>query len=262
MRALLRTAAAAATAAAVLAGAAACADHRERTPAEAFLAASRVMRKAGAARVALQRQDPGQGAVGGRGVLSWGGRPAMDLVLRGPSGTTEVRTLDGTVHLGPDGGDWTEYDPEDPAAGGPGAAAAAVYSTWSEQLDPVADLEALAEVGTLERIGTERVGGDDAVHYRGTATVRALVGASGGLPAAQRVSVLGAYLRQGATGITADVWINGRDEVVQERKTWRMPRGAATTTTRYTDLGTEVDIQAPLPGETVDAAKAEKDATG
>ncbi|MFJ6214334.1 hypothetical protein ACIQGZ_13520 [Streptomyces sp. NPDC092296] len=257
MRAL-RTAAAAVAVAVLLGGTAGCSErHRERTPVEAFQAAAKVMEAAGAASIALERHDPDQGPSTGSGVLSWGSRPAMDVALHGGSGELRVRTLDGVVYLGTDAAEaarrgglpWTKYDPEvlpgrtDPAA---------VYSTWSEQLNPASDLAALARVGTLRRVGEERLEATDTVHYRGAAATGALVGASGALTAAQRAAVLAAYRELGVTSITADIWINDRDEVVQERRTCRSASGDATTTTRYSRIGAEVDIQAPLPEETFD----------
>ncbi|AXI78074.1 hypothetical protein [Peterkaempfera bronchialis] len=266
----IRTAVAVAAAAALLGGATACGGDggRERTPQEAFQASAKVMAAAGAAKVALVRQDPADGPSSGSGVLSWGSKPALDLVLDRGSGEVAVRTLDGVVYLGADaaqtvrmgGRRWMKFDPEKSSGGNSEAAG---YSTWSEQLDPVSDLAALAEVGTLQRLGEERLGDVHTVHYRGTATIRALVGATGDLTAAQRVSVLGAYLRQGATSVTADIWINDKDEVVQERKTCKVAKGEAITSTRYSEIGTEVNIQAPLPDDTFDLADADPgNATG
>lgn len=264
----IRTAATVAATAVLLGGVAGCGGgHRERTPQEAFRAAAKAMADAGAAKVTLERQDPVDGTSSGSGVLSWGSRPALDLVMRGASGQREIRTLDGVVYLRADpqqsarmgGRRWMRFDPRDSTDGTPEAAE---YSTWGEQLDPASDLSALATVGTVQRLGEERLDGVDTVHYRGSAGVAELVAAGGDLTAAQRSSVLAAYRREGATSITADIWINGEDRVVQERRTSRLARGEATTSTRYSAVGTEVNIQAPLPDDTFEIDDPPEGATG
>ena len=273
----VRTAAALAAAAALLlSGAASCSGpgDRARTPQEAFRAAAEVMTAAGAARIALETQDPVDGLRSGGGVLSWGDKPAMDVTMRGSSGDLKVRTLDGVVYLGADraqadrmgGRRWMTFDPRSSSGDGGGAAA---FSTWSERLNPVSDLTGLAEAGRLRRVGEDRLDNEETVHYRATASLDAMVAAGTGLTAAQRLSVLDMYRKQGATSITADFWINGRDEVVQAWRDCRTAKGRATTATRYSGIGIEVNIQAPLPDDTFDAQDLlddpqdlPKDATG
>ncbi|WP_055588936.1 hypothetical protein [Peterkaempfera griseoplana] len=254
----IRTAAAVVVVATLLGGTTACGGHRKRTPKQAFQAAAKVMADAGAAKVALQRQDPVDGASSGSGELSWGSKPAMALVMRHGAAQMQVRTLDGVVYLVADpeqsawmgGRHWMRFDPR--TSGGDGAGAA-LYSTWSEQLSPASDLTALAAVGRLQQVGSERLDDDlDTVHYRASASVTDMVGASSDLSAEQRASLLDAYRRQGATSITVDVWIDDKDQVVQERRSFLLPKGPETTSTRYSAIGMEVDIQAPLPDDTFD----------
>ncbi|WP_377270810.1 hypothetical protein [Peterkaempfera sp. SMS 1(5)a] len=253
----IRTVVAAAVAATLLGGTAACGGHRERTPKEAFQAAAKVMADAGAAKVVLQRQDPVEGASSGSGVLSWGSKPAMELVMRHGAAQVQVRTLDGIVYLVADpeqsawmgGRHWMRFDPRTSHGDGAGAA---VYSTWGEQLSPASDLTALAAVGRLRQVGPEKLDDMDTVHYRASASVADLVGASSDLSPEQRTSVLDAYRKQGATSITVDVWIDAKDQVVQERRACLLAKGSETTSTRYSAIGMEVDIQAPLPDDTFD----------
>ncbi|MCD0484490.1 hypothetical protein LO771_19330 [Streptacidiphilus sp. ASG 303] len=264
----IRTAAVAAAACVLLGGLSACGGEKkdERTPADALKAASAVMAKAGSAAFTLDAQDPEDGKSTAKGAMSWTGAKAMDLAFTSEDGPARMRWVGTTLYFGGDDKDAADHDGKHwmKLGGGPATAGADTgqMGAWVDQANPSSALDAVVAVGTLRKVGEEKVAAADTVHYQGTAPVADLVAATRQLSAKQRKSTLEMYRKQGATSVTLDFWLNGDDEVVRHVQTAKGTKGTSTTAFVYSELGRHAGIQAPPASDVYSLEDMMKQAAG
>ncbi|MFJ8040853.1 hypothetical protein ACIRBX_10170 [Kitasatospora sp. NPDC096147] len=220
---------------------------------DVLLAANGVMAKAGNARLAV-----GTGAVaqGGGGSFAWAQPGGIDLVLTQPDGAqARLRAAGGSTWVGaPEqtaalvgGKPWMKVDPNAKTDGsgaaavlaGAGGEDARGLAALARVLDPAVALAAGAGSPGLAKVGVESVDGQEAVHFRATGVADALVN---GLTEDQKKQALAEL---GRTGGALDLWINGRNELVQLRTADLTPSRAGDMTVRYTELGRAPQVAAP-----------------
>ncbi|MGW2402051.1 hypothetical protein ACWCYY_36400 [Kitasatospora sp. NPDC001664] len=215
---------------------------------DVLLAANGVMAKAGNAKLSV-----GTGAVaqGGGGSFAWAQPGGIDLVLAQPDGAqARLRSTGGSVWVGaPEqtaalvgGKPWMKVDPNakpggtQVLAGGEDARGLVVLA---KVLDPSVALAAGAGSPGLTKVGVESVDGQEAVHFRATGVADALVN---GLTEDQKRQALADLGRNGGA---LDLWINGRNELVQLRAADLTPSRAGEMTVRYGELGRAPQVAAP-----------------
>ncbi|MER5862505.1 hypothetical protein [Kitasatospora sp. NPDC002040] len=227
-------------------------------PKDVLLAAAAVMAKAGSAGLVVSAG----GAESGGGALRWGQPAAADLSFKVDGQDAKLRSAGGVSYVGAPaetsalagGRHWMKVDAAAPAngaglsAGGEDARALAVLM---KALDPAVPLAVGAASAGLAKAGVEQVNGAEAVHYRATGVGQALVGAMLGLTEDQKNQAL-AVLGRG--DIALDLWINGRNELVQLRTADLTPVRAAEMTVRYTELGKAPEVAAPPAADVFDVA--------
>jgi hypothetical protein len=156
----------------------------------------------------------------------------------------ESVVADGVLYLKSDGmgvpaGKWLKLDPEDPAnEGGPLAGLAAAA-------DPEAALRAVGALESLELVGSEKVGGVDADHYRAvmsTANYAKVLG----LPA-EVADILPPRL-------PFDMWIDEDDRPVKFTLTFEVDGIRSSTEQTYFDYGADIDVEVPADADTVTPA--------
>ncbi|GAA3028424.1 hypothetical protein GCM10020229_44880 [Kitasatospora albolonga] len=224
---------------------------------DVLLAANGVMAKAGNAKLSV-----GTGAVaqGGGGSFAWAQPGGIDLVLAQPDGAqARLRSTGGSVWVGaPEqtaalvgGKPWMKVDPNakpggtQVLAGGEDARGLVVLA---RVLDPSVALAAGAGSPGLTKVGVESVDGQEAVHFRATGVADALVN---GLTEDQKRQALADLGRNGGA---LDLWINGRNELVQLRAADLTPSRAGEMTVRYGELGRAPQVAAPLATDVFEVA--------
>ncbi|MFD0571799.1 hypothetical protein ACFQ0T_24495 [Kitasatospora gansuensis] len=200
-------------------------------PKDVLLAAAAVMAKAGNAGLVVSTG----GADTGSGPLRWGQPAAADLTFKVDGQDGKLRSAAGVSYVGasPDtsalaGRHWMKVNAAAPANGAglsAGGEDARTLAILMKALDPAVPLAVGAASAGLAKVGVEQVNGAEAVHFRTTGVAQALVGAMAGLTEDQKGQAL-AELGKG--GGALDLWINGRNELVQLRSADLTPTRAAT----------------------------------
>lgn len=111
------------------------------------------------------------------------------------------------------------------------------------QQDPTDILAALKKAGSVDKVGTENVGGADTTHYRATIDLAKA-------PNGQQLQKLTKL-----TSLPVDVWIDGNN--LLRRMSMAYSAGAASTTMQmdFSNYGEQVNVQVPSASETVDMTK-------
>ncbi|MFI5532456.1 hypothetical protein ACIA8O_28365 [Kitasatospora sp. NPDC051853] len=224
---------------------------------DVLLAANAVMAKAGNAKLSV-----GTGAVaqGGGGSFVWAQPGGIDLVLTQPDGAqARLRSAGGSVWVGaPEqtaalvgGKPWMKVDPNAKPGGTQvlaGGEDARGLVALAKVLDPSVALAAGAGSQGLTKVGVESVDGQEAVHFRATGVADALVN---GLTEDQKRQALADLGRNGGA---LDLWINGKNELVQLRAADLTPSRAGEMTVRYGELGRAPQVAAPPAGDVFEVA--------
>ncbi len=185
------------------------------------------------------------------------GEYSVDAAAIGLQGTGKVHTVvaGGVLYLSLDalergdpssspdlaGKKWLKLDPKVFGGGG-----------QIGQSDPNGSLDALRGVkGDVKRVGSDKVRGTRATHYRVTIDADQAVNSA---PEGQRDEVRNSIGALGSKTIPADVWVDGKGRL---RKV-RLHVAASSTTTKglvafeFFDLGARVNVEAPPANEVVD----------
>ncbi|GAB2619068.1 lipoprotein [Streptomyces capparidis] len=161
------------------------------------------------------------------------------------------------VNMGPafsaqtGGKSWISYDYDALAAvAGPSGA---VLKDQIQNNTPTKSVKLLLASPDVQKVGTERIGGEETTHYSGTIDVAEFTEQSS-------ESLTEAELEQfkkdlEANGITTeriDVWVNGDDLLVKKVETADTAQGKLTSTVHYSDYGTKVDVETPPSSDVMD----------
>lgn len=160
-----------------------------------------------------------------------------------PGSAQQVETVisDGVLYLKGDGlgipaGKWVKLDPNDPEnADNPLAGLAAAA-------DPEVALSAMGDLDSLELVGSEKVDGVDASHYRAVMRTETYADALD-LPA-EMTKFLPAKL-------PFDMWIDEEDRPVKFTVTFDIGGTRSSTEQTYFDYGADLDIVTPKDSDTV-----------
>lgn len=214
------------------------------------------------------------------GVQGWD--PAvMDMVVSGsaltdgaPDAPSQVRMVMvdnvmymdmGTAQAAAMGGKrWMKLDFKAAAAATGNEAMQKQMSAGLENMnqDPSQQLALLLESPNLKHLGSEKVGGVRAEHYKGTLTFEEMLDAnkaSSGLTEQQRKTVIANTKKAGIKGYDTELWVNADHYPVRMAVGMETSEGTMELRADYSDYGAAADVQAPPAKDTVDLFKMLKD---
>ncbi|MFD9865885.1 hypothetical protein ACFXI8_19725 [Streptomyces niveus] len=141
------------------------------------------------------------------------------------------------------------------ASGDPAAASELTGGMENMNQDPAQQLALLLDSPNVKHVGSEKVDGVDAQHYKGTLTVAEMVESNESLDvlsAKERKDLLAGIEKSGIEGYDIEVWVNEDDYPVKMDVAMDSPQGAIKMSARYSDYGAKASVQAPPAGDTVD----------
>ncbi|MFJ1734989.1 hypothetical protein [Streptomyces sp. NPDC088254] len=257
----------------------------ERSAAQVLTAAYEKTSEAKSAKVAMTVSMPAGMKDGGdmkmSGVMGWD--PAvMDLTMessalaKAPGAPERVRMImrDNIMYL--DMGDmgaeapaelagkrWMKMDLTAMAEASGDAALRKQMSSGLENMnqDPAQQLAMLLDSPNLKHVGSEKIGGEQAEHYKGTLTVKEMLEAndSGVLDPKKRAEVLQQAEKAGIKGYDTDVWVNGDDLPARMDIGMDAPQGKVRMSMTFSDYGAKVVVKAPPANQTFDLAQMFKE---
>ncbi|GAA2129985.1 hypothetical protein GCM10009760_01910 [Kitasatospora kazusensis] len=188
------------------------------------------------------------------GLLFWA--PKTVLQLQRSGAVDQLMVLDTTAYLGGDqataarlgGRHWERYST--------GSGGDVPYSGLVDRLNPVVALAAASAADAPELLGEEKLGDTTVQHYRVTTTVDGYVAAQTQLTPARRDALRTALGQGGPTGLTLDLWLNDKDQLVQLRRTAAGGTARLDDTVRYSEFAGPLSVQAPAETDTFDAGTA------
>lgn len=196
----------------------------------------------------------------------------MTALDQGADGKMEIRVVDGAMYLGGgeaaakemDGKSWMKFDISGMAKGA-GSSPGIDASKLSDQAnqDPTQESTFLTGSKDVKKVGTEKVGGVQTTHYRGTVTLddlRAALKKEGKATRDKREKSLKQYEDMGADKLTMDMWIDPDDHTKQLRMRAAADKGPFDVTMTFLDYNKPVTVKAPPAKDTVDLAQMVKDA--
>ncbi|MEU1619132.1 hypothetical protein ABZ479_17795 [Streptomyces sp. NPDC005722] len=125
----------------------------------------------------------------------------------------------------------------------------------SANQDPAEQLALLLQSPSLKHVGSEKVGGVEADHYKGTLTFEEMVDAntsSDVLSAKEREALIANLKKAGVKGYDTEVWVNRDHYPVKMVVGTKTPEGTVRMSASYSDYGAAVNVQAPPAKDTVD----------
>ncbi|GFH36183.1 hypothetical protein [Streptomyces pacificus] len=121
--------------------------------------------------------------------------------------------------------------------------------------DPAQQLALLLGSPNIKQLGSEKVDGVEARHYKGTMTLEEMLDANTAfdvLSAEERKELVDSVKKAGITGYDTEVWVNEDDYPVKMVVGMKMPQGTMDMTAHYSDYGAEAAVQAPPAKDTFD----------
>ncbi|MFI5944368.1 hypothetical protein [Streptomyces uncialis] len=253
-------------------------DGSSASPAKALTAAFKKTTDAKSAKVDMTMRMPfanGGGDMDMSGVVGW--EPSvMDVTLTGSSlgdepGTPDKsRTVqrDGVMYMdmgstaasGMEGKRWLKMDTKAVAeyaeeTKDPTPRTMLDISLENTNQDPAQQLALLLESPNLKHVGTQKIDGAEAEHYKGKLTVAEMLktnDALADLDKEERDELLKNMKKAGVKGYDIEAWVNGDDLPVRMDVKTQVERGVIDISTKYSDYGTEVKAEVPKASETLD----------
>ncbi|MFJ3201802.1 hypothetical protein [Streptomyces sp. NPDC086989] len=248
---------------------------------EALAAAYKKTSAAKSAKVHMTMKMPG--ALGGEsvemtGVQGWDPQ-VMDITMKGGLGRTGADSLrmvmsndvmymempaDSPLSAGMDGKRWMKLDTKAAAEasgdaevlkklGGAGGMGGMTGTDRSQ--DPAKQLALLLASPNVKLVGSERAGGTDTRHYKGTLTFEEMLAAKEGskaLPEADRAKLTEAMRKAGIKGYDMDVWVAEDGYPARMKVAIGTPEGSLDMEAVYSDYATTATVQTPPENETLD----------
>ncbi|MFG2618483.1 hypothetical protein ACGFXC_12735 [Streptomyces sp. NPDC048507] len=121
--------------------------------------------------------------------------------------------------------------------------------------DPAKQLGLLLASPNVKLLGSEKVGGADAQHYKGTLSFEEMLAANKGataLPEADRTQLVEAMKKAGIKGYDMDVWVDKDGYPARMKVSMGMAEGTLDMDASYSDYTSTATVQAPPANETVD----------
>ncbi|MFI6528690.1 hypothetical protein [Streptomyces uncialis] len=254
-------------------------DGSSASPAKALTAAFKKTTDAKSAKVQMTMKMPGTNGGGDlemAGVVGW--EPSvMDVTLQGsalsgePDAPDESRLIhrDGVMYLDlgaegakqAEGKRWMKMDlkamaEEAEKSGDPAPGDLMTKSLENVNQDPAQQIALLLESPSLKRVGTQKIDGAEADHYKGKLTVAEMLKTNDALADVmdekERKALLKNLEKAGVKGYDIDVWVNGDELPVRMDVKTKSPQGDIDISTKYSDYGTEVKAETPKASETLD----------
>ncbi|MFD3719479.1 hypothetical protein [Streptomyces sp. NPDC058674] len=253
------------------------------SPAEALNAAYKKTSAAKSAKVRMTLSMPAAtGAATNMemtGVQGWG-PDVMDITMKGalpagsgaesvrmimsnnvmfmemPAGSPTAKGLEGME--GMEGKRWMKLDLNAAAAASGDAEALRKLGGLGgveQGQDPAKQLALLLSSPNVKHVGSEKVEGTDAEHYKGTVTFEEMLAANDSVKAlteAERKQLTDAMKTAGITGYDMDVWVNKDGYPVHMKVGMSMPQGTMNMDAYYSDYGSAATVQTPPDSETFD----------
>ncbi|WP_221353073.1 hypothetical protein [Streptomyces beigongshangae] len=145
---------------------------------------------------------------------------------------------------------WIKYAYDDLAdlAGGSGA----YMKDQMQNTTPNQSVKLLLASGDVEKVGREKVRGEDTTHYSGTVEVADLAGRDTNLSADQLAGLKRQLEQAGVTTETIDIWVNDENLLVKKSEKGELATGSMSSTAYYSDYGVKVSAEEPAAGDTAD----------
>ncbi|WP_167346431.1 hypothetical protein [Kitasatospora phosalacinea] len=216
-------------------------------PKEALLAAAAVMDKAGSAKLVVKGGDSD-----GTADYVWKAPASFLMETKEEGKEVKVLFVGDQMYVGATadmaavapGKKWMSLSTKD--ASGEAGAEAGTFAAMMQLMNPSVQLAAAAPTATL--VGTETVGGQSATHYRSEIKVDDQI-AKMNLDPALKAQVQAELKKKGTTS-TVDLWINAKNELVQQSSPDpEAAAGSAPQVIGYTQLGAVKATPAPAPSE-------------
>lgn len=141
------------------------------------------------------------------------------------------------------------------ASGDPAAAKELTGGMENMNQDPAQQLALLLDSPNVKHVGSEKIDGVEAQHYKGTLTVAEMMESNEGLDvlsAKERKDLLANIEKSGIKGYDTEVWVNKDNYPVKMNVAMDTPQGEIKIDARYSDYGAKASVQTPPAGETVD----------
>ncbi|MER5975606.1 hypothetical protein ABT142_03665 [Streptomyces sp. NPDC001857] len=255
----------------------------ERSAAQVLTAAYEKTSEAKSAKVTMTVSMPAAMKGGGdmkmSGTMGWD--PAvMDLTMessalaQAPGAPERVRMImrDNIMYLDMgdkapaelDGKRWMKMDLTAMAEATGDAALRKQMSSGLENMnqDPAQQLAMLLDSPNLKHVGSEKIGGEQAEHYKGTLTVKEMLEANDSLDVLdpkKRAEVLKQAEKAGIKGYDTDVWVNGDDLPARMDIGMDAPQGKIRMSMTFSDYGAKAVVKAPPVDQTFDLAQMFKE---
>ncbi|MFB7944856.1 hypothetical protein ACFC6L_08010 [Kitasatospora phosalacinea] len=216
-------------------------------PKEALLASAAVMDKAGSAKLVVKGGDSD-----GTADYVWKAPASFLLEMQEDGKPVKVLFVGDQMYIGATedmaalapGKKWMSLSTKD--SSGEAGVEAGTFAAMMQLMNPSVQLAAAAPTATL--VGTETVGGQSATHYRSEIKVDDQI-AKMNLDPALKAQVQAELQKKGSTS-TVDLWINDKNELVQQSSADpEAAAGAAPEVISYTELGAVKATAAPAAGE-------------
>lgn len=281
-----RKGAGAATAAVLLTGAVACggggndggsdAAGTKRSATQVITAAYEKATEAKSARVEMTMSMPASVDGGGdmtmSGIMGWD-PTVMDLTMEGsalaadPDAPEKMRMImrDNVMYVDAgeaaakdmDGKRWMKLDIEAAAkqSGDEELAKQMTGGLADLNQDPTQQLAMLLDSPNLKHLGSEKIDGVEAQHYKGTLTVKEMMETNKSLELLEpeeREKLFDSMEKAGIKGYDTDVWVNEDDLPVRMDVGIDSPEGTIEMSMKLSDYGTKAEVQVPPADETFD----------
>ncbi|MBT2409574.1 hypothetical protein J7I94_03195 [Streptomyces sp. ISL-12] len=121
--------------------------------------------------------------------------------------------------------------------------------------NPAEQLAMMLESPSLKHVGTEKIGGVEADHYKGMLTVKEMMESNESLDVlepAERKQLLDNIEKSGVKGYDTEVWVDENDLPVRMDVTIESPEGDIDTSMKFSDYGAKAEVEVPPASETTD----------
>ncbi|MFI1398783.1 hypothetical protein [Streptomyces sp. NPDC020681] len=128
-------------------------------------------------------------------------------------------------------------------------------SLESMNQDPAKQLAMLLDSPNLKHLGSEKIDGVEAQHYKGTLTLDEMVASNESLKALtaqERKDLLANMKKSGIKGYDTEVWVNEDDYPVKMDVGMDSPEGKVKIVANYSDYGAKAAVKAPPAADTFD----------
>ncbi|GGX73644.1 hypothetical protein [Streptomyces fructofermentans] len=145
---------------------------------------------------------------------------------------------------------WIMYAYDDLAelAGGSGA----YMKDQMQNTTPNQSVKLLLASGDVQRVGAEKVRGENTTHYSGTVDVADLASRSSNLSEEQLADMKRQLQQAGVTTETIDIWVNEDDLLVKKVEKGELATGPMSSTAYYSDYGADASVAEPPASDTAD----------